>query len=97
MGLRVKRYGPLSTMVVVGRWVGTCEPALVIVTMAQANSASARTKTIAPNQPAGRLAGRNANGTSQLSASPAMTARPHASGGRTMTLAVSAVLSMAGM
>src|SRR5215468_7281030 len=35
MGLRVKRYGPLSTMVVVGRLVGTFEPALVIVTMAQ--------------------------------------------------------------
>ena len=32
MGLRVKRYGPLSTMVVVGRLVGTFEPVLVIVT-----------------------------------------------------------------
>src|SRR6516162_4582545 len=28
MGLRGKRYGPLSTMVVVGRLVGTFEPAL---------------------------------------------------------------------
>src|SRR6516225_8158258 len=97
MGLRVKRYGPLSTMVVVGRLVGTFEPALVIVTMAQANSASARTNTIAPSQPAGRSTGRNGKGTSQLSASPAITARPHASGGRVMTGAVSALLSMAGL
>ena len=29
MGFRVKRYGPASTMVVVGRLVGTFEPALV--------------------------------------------------------------------
>src|ERR671935_247313 len=59
MGLREKRYGPLSTMVVVGRLVGTFEPALVIVTMAQASSASATTNTIAPSQPAGRSAGKN--------------------------------------
>jgi hypothetical protein len=85
MGLRVKRYGPLSTMVVVGRLVGTFDPALVIVTMAQANSASARTNTNAPIKPAGRSVGRNGKGTSQLSASPAMTASPHASGGRMMT------------
>ena len=32
MGLRVKRYGPCSTMVVVGRLVGMFEPALMIVT-----------------------------------------------------------------
>src|SRR5262249_12610886 len=95
MGLRVKRYGPLSTMVVVGRLVGTFEPVPVIVTMAQANSASARTNTIAPSQPAGRSAGRNGKATSQLSASPAMTASPHAIGGRITTLAVSAVSSMA--
>src|SRR6516164_10932831 len=62
MGLRVKRYGPLSTMVVVGRLVGTFEPALVIVTMAQATSASARTNTIAPSEPAGRSTGRNGKG-----------------------------------
>src|SRR5262249_15446297 len=68
MGLRVKRYGPLSTMVVVGRLVGTFEPALVIVTMAHANSPSARTNTIAPSQRAGRSAGRNGKGRSQLSA-----------------------------
>jgi hypothetical protein len=85
MGLRVKRHGPLSTMVVVGRLVGTFEPALVIVTMAQATSATARTNTIAPSQPAGRSAGKNGKGTSQSSASPAMTASPHASGGRIMT------------
>src|SRR6266567_3011856 len=96
MGLRVKRYGPLSTMVVVGRLVGTFEPALVIVMMAQATSASARANTIAPSQPAGRSAGRNGKGTSQLSASPAMTASPHASGGRIMTRAASALSSMAG-
>src|SRR5215510_10581335 len=56
MGLRVKRYGPLSTMVAVGRLVGTFEPPLVMVTMAQARSASARTNTIAPSQPAARPA-----------------------------------------
>jgi hypothetical protein len=85
MGLRVKRYGPLSTMVVVGRLVGTFEPALVIVTIAQATSASAKANTIAPSQPAGRSTGRNGRGTSQLSGSPAMTASAHASGGRIMT------------
>src|SRR5215469_14035584 len=95
MGFRVKRYGPASTMVVVGRLVGTFEPARVIVTMAQANSASARTNTIAPSQLAGRSGGRNGKGTSQLSASPATTASPNASGGRIMTSGVSAVLSMA--
>src|SRR5215831_15572746 len=95
MGLRVKRYGPLSTMVVVGRLVGTFEPTLVIVTIAQANSASARTNTIPPSQPAGKSAGRNGKRASQLSASPAMTASAHASGGRITTWAVSAVLSMA--
>src|SRR5215813_9283665 len=63
MGLRVKRYGPLSTMAVVGRLVGTFEPPLVMVTMAQARSASARTNTIAPSQPAARPAGRNGKGT----------------------------------
>jgi putative tryptophan/tyrosine transport system substrate-binding protein len=50
-----------------------------------ATSASARINTIAPSQPAGRSTGRNGKGTSQLSASPAMTASPHASGGRIMT------------
>ena len=84
MGLRVKRYGPLSTMVVVGRLVGTFEPALVIVTMAQATSAR-EDKHHHASQPAGKSAGRNRKGTSQLSASPAMTASPHASGGRIMT------------
>jgi len=83
--------------VVLGRLVGTFEPALVIVTMAQANSASARTNTIAPSQPAGRSAGKSGKGASQLSASPAMTASPHASGGRIMTCAASALSSMAGV
>src|SRR5215471_15917803 len=100
MGLRVKRYGPFATMVVVGRLVGMFEPALVIVTMAQANSASARTNTIAPtmvpNPPADRSADRNGNGTSHSSASPAMTASPNASGGRIMTRAVSGVSSIGG-
>src|SRR6516162_8236902 len=76
MGFRVKRYGPFSTMVVVGSLEGTFEPALVIVTMAQANSTNAMTNTIAPSPPAGRSAGRNGKGTSQLSASPAMTTSP---------------------
>src|SRR5215472_12165386 len=84
MGLRVKRYGPLSTMVVVGRLVGTFEPALVIVTMAHANNVSATPNTIAPSQRTAKPAGRNRKGASQSSASPAMTANPHASGGRTM-------------
>src|SRR5262249_47141696 len=97
MGLRVKRYGPFSTMAVVGRLVGTFEPALVMVTMAQANSASARTNTSAPSHPAGKPAGRNGNGTSQSSASPATTANPQASGGLTMTRAVSVVSCMAGL
>jgi hypothetical protein len=41
--------------------------------------------TIAPSHPPGRWVGRNGQGTSQLSASAAMTASPHASGGRIMT------------
>src|SRR5689334_24586046 len=83
-------------MVVVGRLVGTFEPALLMVTMAHANSASASTNTIAPTERAGTFAGRNGKGRSQSSASPAITARPHASGGRTMTPEVSAASSMAG-
>src|SRR5262249_1951503 len=81
--------------VVVGRLVGTFEPALVIVTMAQAISASAKTNTIAPSQPAGRSTGSNGKGASQLSVSPAVTASPHASGGRMRTWAGSAESSMA--
>jgi hypothetical protein len=53
IGLRVKRYGPLPTMLAVGRFVGTLEPALVIVTMAQATSANARANTIAASLQAG--------------------------------------------
>src|SRR5215470_9664452 len=64
---------------------------------ADQTSASARTNTIAPSQLAGRSTGRNGKGTSQLSASPAITASPNASGGRIMTRAVSAVSSMAGL
>src|SRR5215510_4889734 len=82
-------------MVVVGRSVGTFEPARVTVAIAQANSASAKANTIAPSQPAGTAAGTNGKGTSQLSASPASTATTHASGGRIMTLAVSVVSAMA--
>src|SRR3981189_3467545 len=95
MGLRVKRYGPLSTMVVVGGLVGTFEPALVMVPMAQAASASAKANTRAPSQPAGRSAGSNGKGASQSRASPAMTASAQASGGRMMTCAVAAVSFMA--
>jgi hypothetical protein len=61
--------------------VETFEPALVIVTMAQANSASARTNKDAPRKPFGRSTGRNGKGASQSSATPATTASPHASGG----------------
>src|SRR5215471_4468018 len=95
MGLRVRRQGPLSTTVVVGRLVGTFEPARVIVTIAQAKSASASANTIAPSQPAGTVAGTNGKGISQLSASPANTATAHAIGGLIMTFAVSVVSAMA--
>src|SRR5215471_12357662 len=81
-------------MVVVGRAVRTFEPARVIVTMAQANSASARANTVAPSQPAGTAAGTNGRGRSQLSASPASTATVHAIGGRILTFAVSVVASV---
>src|SRR6516165_9652696 len=76
-------------MVVLGRLVGTFEPPRVMVTIAQANSASARANTSAPNPPAGTAAGTNGKGKSQLSASPASTATAHAIGGRIMTFAVS--------
>src|SRR6267154_3685546 len=83
-------------MVVVGRLVGTFEPARVMVEIAHATSASARTNTIAPSHPADTAAGKNGKGMSQLSASPASTASAHAIGGRTMTFAVSAVSAIAG-
>src|SRR5215468_6471539 len=83
-------------MVVVGRLVGTFEPARVMVEIAHATSASARANTIVPSQPLGTAAGKNGKGMSQLSASPPSTASAHAIGGRTMTFAVSAVSAMAG-
>src|SRR5215467_15834354 len=83
-------------MVVVGRLVGTFEPARVMVTIAQANSANARANTISPRPPAGTAAGMNGKGMSQLSASPPSTATAHAIGGRIMTFALSAVSAMAG-
>src|SRR5262245_13199238 len=82
-------------MAVVGRLVGTFEPALVMVTIAQANNASAATTTTPPIQPAGTAAGMNGTATIHCRASPASTASAHAIGGRTMTLAVSAVSFMA--
>src|SRR4029453_5869790 len=94
MGLRVKRYGPLSTMVVVGRLVGMFVPALVMVSMAQMASARARTNTTAPNKPAGQSSGRNGKGSSQSRANPATTASAQASGGRIKTRAVSWVISL---
>src|SRR5215470_10492847 len=84
-------------MVVVGRLVGTFEPARVMVTIAQANSANARANTIAPRPPAGTAAGMNGKGMSQLSASPPSTATAHAIGGRIMTFAVSVASAMAGI
>src|ERR1700704_4242845 len=83
-------------MVVVGRLVGTFEPALVMVAIAQANSASASTNTIPPTQPAGTEAGMNGKDTTHCRVSPASTASAHAIGGRIMTLAVSAMSLMAG-
>src|SRR6516162_11357947 len=83
-------------MVVVGRLVGTFEPARVMVTVAQRTSASARANTIAPRPPAGTAAGMNRKGKRQLRASPTSTATPHAIGGRIMTFAVSVASAMAG-
>src|SRR5262249_39435837 len=94
MGLRVKRKGPVSTIVVVGSLEGTFVPAPVIVTIAQANSASASANTMAPSHAAGTVAGMNGKGMSQLSTSPASTARAHTIGGRTLTFAVSAASAM---
>src|SRR5260370_39210489 len=84
-------------MVVVGRLVGTFEPARVMVAIAQARSASARANTIAPTQPAGATAGTNGKGVSRLSASPASTETAHAIGGRIITFALSVGLGMAGL
>src|SRR5262249_14749642 len=84
-------------MVVVGRLVGTFEPARTMVAIAHAKSASARANTIAPSHPAGAVAGTNGKGSSQLSASPASTATAHAIGGRILTFAVSVVSAMAGL
>jgi probable HAF family extracellular repeat protein len=67
----------------------------VIVTIAQASSATARANTIAPSQPAGSVAGTNGKDTSHSSASPTSTATAHAIGGRTMTFAVSVASAMA--
>src|SRR5262249_8975273 len=83
-------------MVVVGRLVGTFEPARVMVEIAHATSASARANTMVPSQPVGTAGGKNGKGMSQWSASPASTASAHAIGGRTMTFAVSAVSAMMG-
>src|SRR6516164_6728265 len=83
-------------MVVVGRLVGTFEPARVMVTIAQATSANARANTIAPSPPAGTAAGMNGKGISQLSPDPTSTATAHAIGGRIMTFAVSVASAMAG-
>src|SRR5262245_22584114 len=84
-------------MVVVGRSVGTFEPARVTVEIAQANSASARTNTNAPSRSAGTAAGMNGKGMSQSSASPASTATGHAIVGLIVTLAVSVVSAMTGL
>src|SRR5262245_27014372 len=76
-------------MLVVGRLVGTFEPARVLVTIAQAASASASRKTSAPGQTGGRIFVMKGRGISQSSRMPAMMASAHAIGGRMMTLAVS--------
>ena len=68
-----------------------------MVTIAQANSASARANTIAPSPTAGTAAGMNGKGKSQLSASPASSATAHAIGGRTITFAVSVAGAIAGI
>src|SRR5580704_7291500 len=95
MGLRVRPYGPASTIVVVGRLVGTLEPARVMVAIAQTHSASATANTAPPIQPTGAAAGMNRKGTSHCNASPASTASAHAIGGWMMTLALSDVSLMA--
>src|SRR5262245_38178078 len=76
-------------MVVVGVLVGTFEPALVMVTIAHTNNASAAKNTVAPSPAAGASAGMNGKGMNQLSPSPASTASAHAIGGRKRTWAVS--------
>src|SRR5215510_5781269 len=76
-------------MVVVGVLVGTFEPALVMVTIAHTNNASATKNTVAPSPAAGVSAGMNGKGMNQLSPSPASTASAHAIGGRKRTWAVS--------
>src|SRR5437868_2299370 len=91
MGLRVKRYGPTSTMVVVGRLVGTLVPARVMVSRAHTPSASESANTPAPSKPAGQSSGTNARGSSQSSTNPVTTASAQASGGRTRTWAVDAL------
>jgi ABC-2 type transport system permease protein len=55
-------------MVVVGRLVGTFEPAWVMVAIAQAASASAMANTAPPTQPAGTAAGMNRKGMSHRTA-----------------------------
>src|SRR3954447_6879330 len=86
----------MSTIDMVGVLVGTFEPARVMGTIAQANSASATTTTAPPSQPGGTAAGMNGKGMSQSSAKAAMTASAQASGGRMTTCAVAAVSLMAG-
>ena len=71
-----------STMVVVGRLRGAFAPALVIVAMAQTNSAPARTTTAARR--ASLRAGwraRTAGARASFSARPTQAANTHASGG----------------
>ena len=80
-GIAREAVGAVSTMVVLGRLVGTFEPARVMVAIAQAASASARANTVAPSQSAGSIPGTNGKGMSQWSASPASTASAHAIGG----------------
>src|SRR5262245_37895200 len=68
-----------------------------MVAIVNATSAGARVNTKVPSQPAGTAPGTNATGRSQLSASPASTATAYAIGGRTITFALSVVVSaMAG-
>src|SRR5436305_9575100 len=91
MGLRVKRYGPLATIVLLGKLVGTFEPPRVIVVTAQANSTRASANTMPPSQAADTVAGTKRNGKSQPRAMPTAALMAQASGGRTRTWAVSTV------
>ena len=69
MGLRLKRYGPLPTIVVVGRLPGTGVAALRNVRVAEMNRAAA-TNTVTPPSGNPTARGRNRMGQAKWSNRP---------------------------